>query len=60
LRAAQSENEQAATVYRKMITTLLGITGAGLLVAIALMWSIAGGVTRTLKVAIEGLGEGAD
>ena len=60
LKAAQSDHEEAAGAYGRMIKTLLGVTGAGILVGIVLMWSITGGVTKTLKTAISGLGEGAD
>ena len=60
LKSAAEEHLAAEATYRKNAVTLLAIIGAGLLVGILLMWAIGRGVTRPLKVVIDGLNEASD
>jgi methyl-accepting chemotaxis protein len=56
-----SENHDAASAtYRTTLITLLGVNGFGLLIGILLMWSISRGVTKPLRMVIEGLTKASD
>ena len=60
LKIAQDAHDAASATYRTSLFTLLSISGVGLLLGILLMWVIGRGVTKPLKVVIEGLTEAYD
>ncbi len=59
LNIAQQAHQSASVTYKRTITTLLTVTGIGLLAGLFLMWTIGRGVTRPLNAVIQGLTEGA-
>ncbi len=53
-------SEDAAATYKKTLTMLMGILGLGLLAGILLAWSITRGITKPLRMVIEGLAEASE
>ncbi|MFC1822482.1 methyl-accepting chemotaxis protein [Thermodesulfobacteriota bacterium] len=60
LKSAAEAHLAAEGTYRNATLNLFGVIGAGLLAGILLMWAIGRGVTRPLKVVIDGLNEASD
>lgn len=57
---ASKAHESASATYKRTLFLLFGISGVGLLIGILLMWVINRGVTKPLRMVIEGLTEASD
>ena len=57
---AKEAHDSAAVIYRNTLIVLFGIAGAGLIVGLLLMWGIGRGITKPLKIVIQGLTENSD
>ena len=60
LNYAKEAHYRASATYRTTLITLLSISGVGLLLGILLMWAISRGVTKPLRMIIDGLTEASD
>ena len=60
LSIAKKAHEEASVVYQRTLITLLGVSGLGLFIGIFLMWGISRGVTKPLRMVIDGLTEASD
>ena len=57
---AQETHDIAEATYKNTLVVLFSVMGIGLLFGIFLMWTIGGGITKTLKFIVESLTESSD
>jgi methyl-accepting chemotaxis protein len=60
LKLASEARQAASATYRRTMIILFGVIGLGLLAGIFLMWAINRGVTKPLRIVIQGLTEASD
>jgi methyl-accepting chemotaxis protein len=60
LKLAREARQAASATYQRTMIILFGVIGLGLLAGIFLMWAINRGVTKPLRIVIQGLTEASD